>query len=171
MTTAVETNDPAEIEVQIRGLMMDPITNTPVVVLKDVTGDSVLPIWIGMYEANAIALELEKTATPRPMTHDLLRDVAVGLRAEMRKVVVTELRNDTFYATIWFDQQGEAVAVDSRPSDAFAMALRWDCPIYVHRDVLERSREAAGGAHGATVEQMRQWLENLNDDEMGRYKM
>ena len=108
MATNEEAGEPLEIEVQIRGLMMDPITNTPVVVLKDVTGDGVLPIWIGMYEANAIALELEKTATPRPMTHDLLRDVALGLRAEVRKVVVTELRNDTFYAMIWFDQQGEA---------------------------------------------------------------
>lgn len=171
MADAEESGEPVEIEVQIRGLMMDPVTNTPVVVLKDVTGEGVLPIWIGMYEANAIALELEKTATPRPMTHDLLRDVALGLRAEMRKVVVTELRNDTFFATIWFDQQGEAVGIDSRPSDAFAMALRWDCPIYVHREVMERSREAAGGGGAPTVEQMRQWLENLNDDEMGRYKM
>jgi len=171
MATTEKATESLEVEVQIRGLMMDPVTNTPVVVLKDVMGDGVLPIWIGVYEANAIALELEKTATPRPMTHDLLRDVALGLRAEVRKVVVTELRNDTFYAAIWFDQQGEAVVVDSRPSDAFAMALRWDCPIYVHRDVMERSREITGGANGPTVEQMRQWLENLNDDEMGRYKM
>ncbi len=160
-----------EVEVQIRGLMMDPVTNMPIVVLKDVESDSVLPIWVGMYEANAIALELEKTATPRPMTHDLLRDVTLGLRAEVRKVVVTELRNDTFYAVIWMDQAGEAVAVDARPSDALALALRWDCPIYVSREVLERSKQASSGAQGGTAEQMRQWLEGLNDDDMGRYKM
>ncbi len=165
-----EMPEAIEVEVQIRGLMMDPVTNTPVVVLKDTRSDAVLPIWIGMYEANAIALELEKTATPRPMTHDLLRDTVLGLGAEVRKVVVTELRDDTFFATIWMEQAGEAVAVDARPSDAFAMALRWDCPIYVRREVMERSRKA-GGAQGGTAEQMRQWLENLNDDEMGRYKM
>lgn len=160
-----------EVEVQIRGLMMDPVTNMPIVVLKDVGSDAVLPIWVGMYEANAIALELEKTATPRPMTHDLLRDVTLGLRAEVRKVVVTELRNDTFFAVIWMDQAGEAVAIDARPSDALALALRWDCPIYVSREVLERSKQASGGAQSGTAEQMRQWLEGLNDDDMGRYKM
>lgn len=166
-----ETGGMTEVEVQIRGLMMDPVTNTPVVVLKDAMSDSVLPIWIGMYEANAIALELEKTATPRPMTHDLLRDTVMGLGAEVRKVVVTELKDDTFFAVIWMEQGGEAVGVDARPSDAFAMALRWDCPIFVRREVLERSKKAAGGAQAGTAEQMRQWLENLNEDEMGGYKM
>lgn len=160
-----------EVEVQIRGLMMDPVTNMPIIVLKDLHSDAVLPIWVGMYEANAIALELDKTATPRPMTHDLLRDVTLGLNAEMRKAVVTELRNDTFYAVIWMEQAGEAVAVDARPSDALAMALRWDCPIYVSQEVLDRSKEIAGGSQGGTAEQMRQWLENLGDDDMGRYKM
>ncbi len=160
-----------EVEVQIRGLMMDPVTNMPIVLLKDVESDAVLPIWVGMYEANAIALELEKTATPRPMTHDLLRDVTLGLGAEVHKVVVTELRDDTFYAVIWMEQAGESVAVDARPSDALAMALRWDCPIYVSREVLERSKQASGAMQSGTAEQMRQWLEGLNDDDMGRYKM
>lgn len=170
MEATKEVREAGEVEVQIRGLMMDPVTNTPVVVLKDAGSDAVLPIWIGMYEANAIALELDKTAMPRPMTHDLLRDTVHGLGAEVRKVVVTELREDTFFATIWMEQGGEAVAVDARPSDALAMALRWDCPIFVRRDVLERSKKGAA-AQGGTAEQMRQWLENLNDDEMGRYKM
>lgn len=160
-----------EVEVQIRGLMMDPATNMPIVVLKDVGSDAVLPIWVGMYEANAIALELEKTTTPRPMTHDLLRDVTLGLNAEVRKVVVTELKDDTFYAVIWMEQAGETVAVDARPSDALAMALRWDCPIYVSREVLERSKQFSAGTQGGSAEQMRQWLENLGDDDMGRYKM
>jgi len=160
-----------EVEMQIRGLMMDPVTNMPIVVLKDVAGDAVLPIWVGIFEANAIALELEKTATPRPMTHDLLLQMAKGLNAVVRKVVVSELRNDTFHAVIWLEQAGETVTMDARPSDAIALALRWDCPIYVNRAVLENTRQMAGGGQNVNADQMRQWLENLNDDEMGRYKM
>ena len=165
------THAPEEVEMQIRGLMMDPVTNMPIIVLKDVASETVLPIWVGVFEANAIALELEKTATPRPMTHDLLRNMARNLNAEVRKVVVSELRDDTFYAVIWLDHQGETVAMDARPSDAIALALRWDCPIYVNRDVLENSRQAATGAQSINADEMRRWLENLNDDEMGRYKM
>lgn len=161
----------SEIEMQIRGLMMDPVTNMPIVVLKDVHSDRVLPIWLGIFEANAIALELEKTATPRPMTHDLLQNLARGLNAEIRKVVVSELREDTFFAVIWMEQGGETIALDARPSDAIALALRWDCPIYVSNTVLESSRQAANGNSTVTPEDMRRWLENLNDDEMGRYKM
>ena len=165
------THAPDEVEMQIRGLMMDPVTNMPIVVLKDVSSDLVLPIWVGLFEANAIALELEKTATPRPMTHDLLQNMARGLNAEVRKVVVSELREDTFYAVIWLDHAGETVTMDARPSDAIALALRWDCPIYVNRDVLENSKQAAGGTQNANADEMRRWLENLNDDDMGRYKM
>lgn len=156
---------------QIRGLMMDPVTNMPIIVLKDIASDTVLPIWVGIFEANAIALELEKTATPRPMTHDLMRNMARNLNAEVRKVVVSELRDDTFYAVIWMEQAGEMVAMDARPSDAIALALRWDCPIYVSRVVLENSRQVTTGAQSINADEMRRWLENLNDDEMGRYKM
>ena len=165
------THAPDEIEMQIRGLMMDPVTNMPIVVLKDVESDLVLPIWVGIFEANAIALELEKTTTPRPMTHDLLQNMARGLNAEVRKVVVSELRDDTFYAVIWLDHAGETVTMDARPSDAIALALRWDCPIYVNRAVIENSKQAATGAPSANAEEMRKWLENLGDDDMGRYKM
>jgi bifunctional DNase/RNase len=160
----------AEVEMQIRGLMIDPVTNMPIVVLKDVASDTVLPIWVGIFEANAIALELEKTATPRPMTHDLLRNLALGLNAVVRKVVVSELRDDTFYAVIWMEQDGETVALDSRPSDAIALALRWDCPIYASRAVLDNAKQVAEGPPNANADEAR-WLENLNDDEMGRYKM
>src|SRR5580704_10850605 len=171
--TAIQsaTQAPEEVEMQIRGLMMDPVTNMPIVVLKDVSGDTVLPIWVGIFEANAIALELEKTATPRPMTHDLLQNMARGLNAKVQKVVVSELRDDTFYAVIWMDHAGETVAMDARPSDAIAMAVRWDCPIYVNREVLESSKQAASGAQSVNADEMRRWLENLNDDDMGRYKM
>ncbi len=162
---------PVEIEVQIRGLMMDPVTNMPIVILKDVESEMVLPIWVGIFEANAIAIELEKTATPRPMTHDLLRNLARGLNATVNKVVVSELKDDTFYAVIWMEQEGETVAIDARPSDAIALALRFDCPIYVNRDVLASSRVAANGTQNINPDELRKWLENLNDDEMGRYKM
>ena len=169
--TQPETQAPDEVEMQIRGLMMDPVTNMPIIVLKAVSSDLVLPIWVGIFEANAIALELEKTATPRPMTHDLLQNLARGLNATVRKVVVSELRDDTFYAVIWMDHAGETVALDARPSDAIALALRWDCPIYVSRDVIENSKQAVSGSQTINADEMRRWLENLNDDEMGRYKM
>ena len=161
----------AEVEMQIRGLMIDPLTNMPVVVLKDVASDAVLPIWVGIFEANAIALELEKTAMPRPMTHDLMRNMARGLNAAVRKVVVSELREDTFLAVIWMEQDGETVAIDARPSDAIALALRWDCPVYASRAVLDNAKQVAEGPQNASGEEMRRWLENLNDDDMGRYKM
>lgn len=156
---------------EIRGLMMDPVTNMPIVVLKDVGSDTVLPIWVGIFEANAIALELEKTATPRPMTHDLLLNIARGLGAQVQKVVVSELRDDTFFAVIWIDHAGETVTMDARPSDAIALALRWDCPIYVSRVVLESSKQSTSGPQSINADEMRRWLENLNDDEMGQYKM
>jgi hypothetical protein len=171
MTDSIANPAAEEVEMQIRGLMMDPVTNMPIVVLKDIASDRVLPIWVGIFEANAIALELEKTATPRPMTHDLLQNLARGLNAEVRKVVVSELRDDTFYAVIWMDHAGETVAMDARPSDAIALALRWDCPIYVSRTVLDNSRQASTESQGVNSDEMRRWLENLNDDEMGRYKM
>ena len=164
--------DSAEIEVQIRGLMLDPVTNMPIVILKDIASEIVLPIWVGVFEANAIALELEKTATPRPMTHDLLRNLAVGLGGVVTRVVVSDLREDTFFATIWMTQDGETLTVDARPSDALALALRWDCPIFIARKVLRESKQAAS-ASGSEVnaDELRRWLENLNEDDTGQYKM
>ncbi|HEY0794379.1 MAG TPA: bifunctional nuclease family protein [Acidisarcina sp.] len=160
-----------ELEMKIRGLMIDPATNMPIVILKDVSGDSVLPIWVGIYEANAIALEVEKATTPRPMTHDLLKNLIHGLNAEVQRVVVTELRDDTFYAVIWMDQEGEAVCIDARPSDAIALALRSDCPIYVSEEVLRTAKFVPGGSESGTGDELRQWFENLNDEDLGRYKM
>ena len=118
-----------EMEMKIRGLMMDPATNMPIVILKDANGPTLLPIWVGIYEANAIALEIEKVATPRPMTHDLIKNLLMGLEAQVRKVVVNELKDDTFYALIWLERDGQVMSIDSRPSDALALALRVDCPI------------------------------------------
>jgi bifunctional DNase/RNase len=160
-----------EVEMKIRGLMMDPVTNMPIVILKDINGNSVLPIWVGIYEANAIALEIEKVATPRPMTHDLIKSLLSGLGTGVRKVVVNELKEDTFYALIWLEREGELISVDSRPSDALALALRLDCPIFVEDTVLKSSKLAASVSDKVNNEDLRRWLENLNDEDLGRYKM
>jgi bifunctional DNase/RNase len=160
-----------EVEMKIRGLMMDPVTNTPIVVLKDVNGTAILPIWVGIFEANAIALEIEKVATPRPMTHDLIRQVLFGLNAGMRKVVVSELKDDTFYAVIWLEKDGELISVDSRPSDALALALRLDCPIYVEESVIRSAKVNNASAEKVNNEELRRWLESLSDEDLGRYKM
>jgi bifunctional DNase/RNase len=160
-----------EVEMKIRGLMMDPVTNMPIVILKDVNGSSVLPIWVGVYEANAIALEIEKVSTPRPMTHDLIKTLLLGLNTALRKVVVSELKDDTFFAVIWLDRDGDLISVDSRPSDALALALRLDCPIYVEESVLKSSKRDATISDKATTDELRRLLEGLNDEDFGRYKM
>ena len=160
-----------EVEMKIRGLTMDPVTQMPIVVLKDVNGNTVLPIWVGIFEANAIALEIEKVSTPRPMTHDLLKTVLMGLEAGVRKVVVSDLREDTFYAVIWLEKDGELISVDSRPSDALALALRLDCPIYVEDAVLKNSKMTSTVNEKVQSEELRKWLENLGDEDLGRYKM
>src|ERR1039457_2269516 len=117
-----------EVEMKIRGLMMDPVTNMPIVILKDVSGNSVLPIWVGIYEANAIALEIEKVATPRPMTHDLIKSLLLGLNTGVRKVVVNELKEETFAALIWLERDGDLFFVNTRRRATLALALRMDCP-------------------------------------------
>ncbi len=160
-----------ETEMKIRGLMMDPVTNMPIVILKDVKGSAVLPIWVGIYEANAIALEIEKVTTPRPMTHDLLKNLLLSLDTRVDKVVVSELKEDTFYAVIWLEKDGQVISVDSRPSDALALALRVDCPIYVEEEVLKSSKVTGAASDKASNEELRKWLENLSDEDIGRYKM
>jgi bifunctional DNase/RNase len=130
-----------EIEVKIRALMMDPNSGTPIIILKDVQSDTMLPIWVGAYEANAIALEIEKIAPPRPMTHDLLRNLIVELGVHVDRVVVTSLRDNTFFAVIeMHNSEGDKMVLDSRPPDAIALALRADCPIYVDMEVIKASR-------------------------------
>jgi len=159
-----------EVEMKIRGLMMDPMTNMPVVILKEACGSGILPIWVGVHEANAIALEIERVVTPRPMTHDLLKNVLIGLQAHVQKVVVTGIKDETFYAVIWVDRSGDLVSIDSRPSDAFALALRIDCPIFVEEAVLKASKANSVGEDSAGREE-KPWIENLNDEDFGRYKM
>ena len=161
-----------DIEVRIRGLMMDPATNMPIVVLKDVGSDAVMPIWVGIFEANAIAIEIEKMAAPRPMTHDLTRNLMRYLNTTLERIVITEVKDDTFYAVLWLRQGNEAVVVDARPSDAIALALRADCPIFVAEQVMQSAKlNTTGPADGPTAEQLRGWLEGLNDEDLGHYKM
>jgi len=160
-----------EVEMKIRGLMMDPVSNMPIVVLKDVGGSAILPIWVGVYEANAIALEIEKVPAQRPQTHDLIRNLLFGLETGVKKVVVNDLKEDTFYAVIWLERNGQMISVDSRPSDALAIALRLDCPIFVDDHVLKTSKSVASVAEVGNNEELRKWLENLGDEDLGRYKM
>ncbi|MDT7542853.1 MAG: uncharacterized protein QOE33_2757 [Acidobacteriota bacterium] len=135
-----------QIEVKIRGLMMDPNSGTPIIILKDVNSETLLPIWVGAYEANAIALEIEKIAPQRPMTHDLLRNLIVEMGAEVSRIVITELKDNTFFAAIeMVKSTGERVMVDSRPSDAIALALRSDSPIYVNEEVIKTSQAVRSG--------------------------
>lgn len=161
-----------DIEVRIRGLMMDPSTNMPIVVLKDVASDTVMPIWVGIFEANAIAIEIEKVTAPRPMTHDLARNLIKHLNGELQKVVITELKDSTFLAALWLRQGDEQVMIDARPSDALALALRADCPIYVAEEVMQSAKlSTSNPPDGPTAEQLRGWLEGLNDEDLGHYKM
>ncbi|MCC6744652.1 MAG: bifunctional nuclease family protein [Acidobacteria bacterium] len=135
-----------EVEMKIRGLMMDPTANTPIVILKDVISDRMLPIWVGPYEANAIALEIEKSAPQRPMTHDLLRNLILQVGARVDRIVVTDLIENTFFAVIEMTVDGKRMMLDSRPSDAIALALRVDCPIFVNEDVINSSRNTIAAA-------------------------
>ena len=159
-----------EVEMKIRGLMMDPVTNMPIVILKDTGGDAVLPIWVGIYEANAIALEIEKVTTPRPMTHDLIKNILEALRARVLKVVVNDLRDNTFFAMIHLQLGSAEITVDSRPSDAIALALRVGAPIFVEEDVVRRAqkvevtREAPVAEEPPKVEdeaKIKEWLESI----------
>jgi bifunctional DNase/RNase len=160
-----------EVEMKIRGIMVDPSTHQPIVVLKDLIGNMVLPIWVGMPEASAIVSEIEKNAPLRPMTHDLLRNAILGLNGTVERVVVSELRDDTFFAVIWMRQNGEVVTIDARPSDALALALRADCPIFVSEEVLRTAKVIPTPSDQANESDLKNWLENLNDEDLGRYKM
>lgn len=160
-----------EIEMKIRGLMMDPVTNVPIVILKGIDTNTLLPIWVGVYEANAIALEIEKITTPRPMTHDLIKNVLTGLECSVNKVVVSQLKDDTFYAIIWLERNGRLISIDSRPSDALALALRTDSPIFVEEDVIKTSKSSTSKQEKLGDDELKRWLENLNDEDLGKYKM
>jgi uncharacterized protein len=160
-----------QIEMNIKGLMVDPITNMPIVILRDKEGDRVLPIWVGIFEANAIALQIENITTPRPMTHDLLRNVIHDLRASVQKIVVCDLQENTFYALIYLTLNGETVAIDARPSDAIALALRTRAPIFVEEGVIDHAKTVDFTSDKNDADRLHKWLESLDPEELGKYKM
>lgn len=158
-----------KVRMQISGLMVDPVTNMPIVILKDEHDRHVLPIWVGVFEANAIALKVEEITPPRPMTHDLLHDVLSTLGAEVRRVIVSDLRDNTYYAIVEL-QMGEAkYSIDARPSDALALALRADAPVFVEESVLELAE--SGAEEASEAERLRKWFEALDPDDFSKYEM
>ena len=160
-----------EIEMAIKGLMVDPITNMPIIVLREAEGQRVLPIWVGVFEANAIALQVENVQTPRPMTHDLLKTVIDQLGGRVERIVVCELKENTFYATLHILTAGELVEVDARPSDAIALALRSGARIFVDEAVIQNARSVEMSRETVDVGRLQKWLENVPDDDLGKYKM
>src|SRR5689334_16070252 len=160
-----------QIEMTIKGLMVDPLTNMPIVILRDKEGQKVLPIWVGIFEANAIALQIENVATPRPMTHDLLRNVIHDLNATVQKIVVSDLQDNTFYALIYLTRNGETLTIDSRPSDAIALALRTRAPIFVEESVIDNAKPFDAAGDKPDAERLHKWLESLDPDDLPKHKM
>ena len=160
-----------QVEMTIKGLMVDPVTNMPIVILQDENDDRVLPIWVGIFEANAIALRIEDIETPRPMTHDLLRNLLESLQARVEKVVVSDLKDNTYFAQIHLLVDGSARQIDARPSDAIALALRTEAPIYVEQEVLEQSSALNEDGEPTDSERLRRWFEGLDPDDFSKYEM
>ena len=158
------------VRMLIKGLMMDPVTNMPILVLRDEAGERTLPIWIGMFEAHAVALQLENSVSSRPMTHDLLKQTIEALGGTVSEVHVTDVRDGTFYALIYLRANGELIAMDARPSDALALALRTRAPVFVAEPVLADAKPLDAPTPQDT-ERLQHWLESLDPDEMGKYKM
>jgi bifunctional DNase/RNase len=159
------------IEMSIKGLMVDPITNMPIVILKDKLGERILRIWVGLFEANAIALQIENVSTPRPMTHDLLRNIITDLDGSVDRVVVSDLKDNTFFAVIHLTVHGERIAIDARPSDAIALALRTRSPILVEETVIDNAKSVEVFSEPMDNARLQKWLESLDPSELGKYKM
>ena len=156
---------------EIKGLMLDPTSNVPIVILRDEPGQVFLPIWIGVFEANAIALRLENVETPRPMTHDLLRAAMEQLGGRIEKIVISDLRDNTFYARIHVSRNGDAVEIDARPSDAIALALRSQAPIFVLSPVLAKAQAVDLATTATDDEKLKKWLEEISPEDLGKYEM
>jgi bifunctional DNase/RNase len=160
-----------ELRVEIKGLMLDPSSNIPIVILRDTQSQLFLPIWIGVFEANAIALRMEGVTPPRPMTHDLLYSAITQLGGTVEKIVISDLRESTFFAIIHIQHQGTALQIDARPSDAIALALRVDAPIYVLRSVLDKAQAVDLATEASDEEKLKKWLEEISPDELGKWTM
>lgn len=162
---------PREIRMDIKGLMLDPTSNVPIVILRDEAEQVFLPIWIGVFEANAIALRLEKVDTPRPMTHDLLRSALEQVGAQVQKIVISDLQDNTFFARIHVQTNGTGVEIDARPSDAIALALRTESPIFVLEPVLDKAQAVDLATRVSDEEKLRKWLEEVSPEDLGKYEM
>jgi len=160
-----------EIEMKVKGLVVDPISKMPIVVLQELNSEKMLPIWIGVFEANAIALKIENISTPRPMTHDLLKTFFDKLDLSIEKIVVNDVRNNTFYALIHCRHQNKNVVIDSRPSDAIALALRMSAPIFVEDEVVKKAHSLKFDENLESSERLKKWLEGLGPEDFGKYKM
>jgi bifunctional DNase/RNase len=160
-----------EIEMKIKGLVVDPISKMPIVVLEDLNSERILPIWIGVFEANAIALKIEDISTPRPMTHDLVKNFLDKLNISVEKVVVNDVRDNTFYALIYCRHNDQVITIDSRPSDAIALSLRVEAPIFVEEDVVKKAHSLKFDENLEGSEKLKKWLENLKPENFGKYKM
>ncbi|MDH5467908.1 MAG: bifunctional nuclease family protein [Candidatus Aminicenantes bacterium] len=160
-----------EIEMKIKGLVVDPISKMPIVVLEDLNSERILPIWIGVFEANAIALKIEDISTPRPMTHDLVKNFLDKLNISVEKVVVNDVRDNTFYALIYCRYNDQIITIDSRPSDAIALSLRVEAPIFVEEDVVKKAHSLKFDENLEGSEKLKKWLENLKPENFGKYKM
>ena len=159
------------VRMEIKGLLMDPVSNMPVVILKDENDGMFLPIWVGIFEANAIAIEMEKIAAPRPMTHDLLKNVLAELGIRVDRIIVNELKESTFFARIQMSRGDEKWSVDSRPSDAIALALRAGAEIFVEEEVLEKSKSLRAEGSAPDPDRLKKWLEEVNPEDLGKYRM
>jgi uncharacterized protein len=159
------------IRMTVRGIALDPITNMPIIILKDVEERKALPIWVGIFEANAIALELEKVSTPRPMTHDLMRSILEGLGVSVQQVIINDLKDNTFFAVIELARNGTAINIDSRPSDAIALALRVNAPIFVTEEVVAQAKSVEISEEKEETDKWKEWLEHLKPEDFGKYRM
>jgi bifunctional DNase/RNase len=164
--------DPAqELRVEIKGLMLDPSSNVPIVILRDNESQLFLPIWIGLSEANAIASKIEGIEPPRPMSHDLMRLLIEQLGAKVDRIVISDLQDSTFFAIIHIQQDGRVLEVDARPSDAIALALRVEVPIFVLRSVLDKAQAVDLASQATDEEKLKKWLEEISPEELGKYTM
>jgi len=159
------------VRMMVRGLALDPITNMPIIILKDADERKALPIWVGIFEANAIALELEKIVTPRPMTHDLIKNILDQVGATVQQVIINDLKDNTFYAVIEISVNGNQIAIDSRPSDAIAIALRVSAPIFVADEVINKAKSIDVSDEKEENDRWREWLEKLKPEDFGKYRM
>jgi len=160
-----------EIPVILYGVVLDPTSNSPIVILKDEMTKRILPIWIGIFEANAIAMKLEGVSTPRPMTHDLLKSAIEALGGKVERIVVDDLNGGTFYGKIYIKRGDEVIKIDSRPSDAIALAVRVSVPMFVEEKVFKEASIVETGGGAAEGGSLKDWLENLSPEELGKYKM